>query len=111
MWKEQKKLESLKKTLNCDHAPGEHLIGSSFVRRKSSQIRKMLPKSLHMATGKEIDIDVGFWKSVVIHKTVGSREDYEWEDVRVIIDSCNTYSELQEYVKKIRSHSLTVILV
>ena len=49
MWKKQKKLESLNKTLNCDHAPGEHVIGSSFVRRKSSQIRKMLPKSPHKA--------------------------------------------------------------
>ena len=49
MQKKQKKLESLKKTLNCDHAPGEHLIGSSFVWQKSSQIRKMLPKSLHKA--------------------------------------------------------------
>ena len=35
---------------------------------------------------QKIDVDVGFWKSVVIHKTVGSREDYEWEDVRAIID-------------------------
>ena len=49
MRKKQKKLENLQKEFHCDNAPGDPLIGSSFVRRKSSQIRKMLPKSPHKA--------------------------------------------------------------
>ena len=45
MQKKQKRLDSLHKQLTFDPAPGEQLIGSSFVRRKLSEIRKMLPKS------------------------------------------------------------------
>ena len=53
-----------------------------------------------LMTGKETDVDLRFWKSVVIHKTIGSREDYEWEDVQAIFDSYSDFSELQEYIKK-----------
>ena len=49
MWKKEKKLDSLHKQLNCHVAPGEQVLGSSFVRRKSSEIHKMLPKSPHKA--------------------------------------------------------------
>ena len=57
-------------------------------------------RGFDMASGKEVDVDLGFWNSVVICKTVGSREDYEWEDVRAIIDSYTNYNDLQEYVKR-----------
>ena len=53
-----------------------------------------------MGIGKEIDVDLNFWNSVVIHKTVGSREDYEWEDVRASIATYNNYNELHDYVKR-----------
>ena len=53
-----------------------------------------------MTVGKEIDPNLSYWRSVVIRKTVGSREDYEWEDVRSILYSYNNYNELEEYVKK-----------
>ena len=53
-----------------------------------------------IAAGKEIEVDLNFWKSVVICKTVGSREDYEWEDVRATNASYNNYNELHDYVKR-----------
>ena len=36
----------------------------------------------------------------MIHKTIGSRDDYEWEDVRAIVGSYSNFCELQEYVKR-----------
>ena len=53
-----------------------------------------------MGVGKEIDVDLNFWNSVVIRKTVGSREDYEWEDVRASIATYNNYIELHDYIKR-----------
>ena len=53
-----------------------------------------------MATSKEIEVDLNFWKLVVICKTVGSKEDYQWEDVRAILASYSNYTDLQEYVKR-----------
>ena len=48
------------------------------------------------------DIPTSFqlWKSVAIHKTIGSREDYAWEDVRAILCAFNDFDSLQDYIKR-----------
>ena len=56
-------------------------------------------RGFDMATSKEIEVDLNFWRLVVICKTVGSREDYQWEDVRAILASYSNYTDLQEYIK------------
>ena len=40
------------------------------------------------------------WNSVQIRKTVGSREDYSWGDVRTILASQTTFEDLHAYVKR-----------
>ena len=53
-----------------------------------------------MVAYKEVDIDLSFWNSVSICKSVGSREDYSWDDVRAILQSCRSCEEALEYVKR-----------
>ena len=53
-----------------------------------------------MLNYKEVDFDISFWKSVNIRKSFRSREDYSWEDVQCILESCRTYEEALEYAKK-----------
>ena len=48
----------------------------------------------------EIDADLNLWKSVKIHKNVGCREDYNWENVWDVLANMNTFEELAEYIKK-----------
>ena len=74
MQKKQKKLDNLQKTFNRDSAPGEQMIGSSFVRQKSSQICKMLPKSPH----KAISIVKHLWNQ--LYKSPRKRKiiDHMW---------------------------------
>ena len=57
-------------------------------------------RGFDMANYKEVDIVMSFWKSVSIRKSVGSREDYSWDDVRAILDSFRSYEEALEYVQK-----------
>ena len=57
-------------------------------------------RGFDMLNYKEVDFDISFWKSVNIRKSFGSREDYSWEDVRCILESCRTYEEALEYAKK-----------
>ena len=53
-----------------------------------------------MMNYKNTEVDLTYWNSVVIRKTVGSREDYAWDDVMAIVCSVRTYNEVNEYVKK-----------
>ena len=80
MRKKQKKLQSLQKKLNCVEVPGVQVSGSSFVRRKSSQIRKMLPKSPH----KAINIMKHLWNQ--LYKSPRKRKiiDHMWSQDREI---------------------------
>ena len=57
-------------------------------------------RGFDMLNYKEVDFDISFWKSVNIRKSFGSREDYSWEDVRCILESCRTYEEALEHAKK-----------
>ena len=57
-------------------------------------------RGFDMVAYKEVDIDLSFWNSVSIRKSVGSREDYSWDDVRAILQSCRSYEEALEYVKR-----------
>ena len=57
-------------------------------------------RGFDMQTHKEAPITMELWNSVKIHKTVGSRDDYSWEDVWAIVNSYNNYEALSEYVKK-----------
>ena len=56
-------------------------------------------RGFDMNTFEETEVDLNFWKSVQIRKTVGSHEDYAWQDVQAILQSFNNYAELSEYVK------------
>ena len=47
-----------------------------------------------------IETSFQLWKSVAICKTVGSREDYAWEDVRAILRAFTDFDGLQDYVKR-----------
>ena len=48
------------------------------------------------------DIPTSFqlWKSIAICKTIGSREDYAWKDVRAILHAFNDFDSLQNYIKR-----------
>ena len=48
----------------------------------------------------DIEPDFRHWKSVQIHKTVGSRDDYSWDGVLAIIGEKNSFDEVAEYVRK-----------
>ena len=53
-----------------------------------------------MQTHKEAPVTMELWNSVKIRKTVGSRDDYSWEDVQAILSSYSNYEDLSEYVKE-----------
>ena len=74
MRKKQKKLKKLQNRLTCLDVPGIQVSGSSFVRRRSSQIRKMLLKSPH----KAISIVKHLWNQ--LYKSPRKRKiiDHMW---------------------------------
>lgn len=57
-------------------------------------------RGFDMNAYKPIDANLCLWQSVKIRKTVGSREDYSWDDVLAILGSINSFEELDTYVKR-----------
>ena len=53
-----------------------------------------------MTKGTDIPTSFQLWKSVGIRKTVGSQEDYGWEDVRAILHAFEDFDALQAYTKR-----------
>ena len=55
-------------------------------------------RGFNMGDYKEAEPDFTLWKSPVIRKTLGSREDYAWNAVLEILASMNSFDELQGYI-------------
>ena len=57
-------------------------------------------RGCNMTKGTDIPTSFQLWKSVRIRKTVGSQEDYGWEDVRAILHAFEDFDALQAYIKR-----------
>ena len=57
-------------------------------------------RGFDMKKYENIETNLHLWQSVAIRKTVGSREDYAWQDVREILQSFNDFDALQKYIKR-----------
>ena len=57
-------------------------------------------RGFDMLKFKDTNVDMSLWNSVNICKKMGSCEEFEWEDVRAILQPFSDYDEALAYVKK-----------
>ena len=57
-------------------------------------------RGFDMGKFEEIEPDLKLWSSVKIRKNFGSREDYNWENLRIKLESMDSFEDLTDYAKK-----------